>query len=71
MNDKKPLVLIPGSINARVRERIEATFDCLSIERADAALVPDEKKGRIQAIASMTRIDGDFINAFDNLSINA
>ena len=71
MNDKKPLVLIPGSINARVRERIEATFDCLSIERADAALVPDEKKGRIQAIASMTRIDGDFINAFDNLSIIA
>ena len=52
MNDKKPLVLIPGSINARVRERIEATFDCLSIERADAAQEPDEKKGRIQAIAS-------------------
>lgn len=71
MKDEKPTVLIPGAINARVRERVEALFDCLSIDRADAALVPEDKRHRVKAIASMTRIDRDFIDAFDNLSIIA
>jgi lactate dehydrogenase-like 2-hydroxyacid dehydrogenase len=69
MPDGKPLVLIPGAINARVRQRLEAEFDCLSIDKADAALVPEEMRAKVKAVASMTRIDRAFINAFDNLSI--
>ncbi len=71
MQDGKPVVLIPGEINARVRERVEAEFNCLSIDKADAELVPENKREQVKAIASMTRIDAKFIDAFDNLSIIA
>ncbi|TDH35023.1 2-hydroxyacid dehydrogenase [Pseudohoeflea suaedae] len=69
MDNPKPLVLIPGKINDRVRERVKAEFDCLEIERADASLVPEHRRSEVRAIASMTVIDAAFINAFENLSI--
>ncbi|MBG19265.1 MAG: 2-hydroxyacid dehydrogenase [Rhizobiales bacterium] len=69
MDNSKPLVLIPGKINDRVRERVKAEFDCLEIERADASLVPEDKRSEVRAIASMTVIDAAFIDAFENLSI--
>lgn len=69
MTAEKPLVLIPGRINPRVRERVEATFDCLSIAAPDAALVPQEKRAAVRGVAAMARIDQAFIDAFDKLEI--
>ncbi|AKH99048.1 lactate dehydrogenase-like oxidoreductase [Hoeflea sp. IMCC20628] len=64
-------VLIPGGIHARVRERIEAEFDAVSIAAADAALMTPEARAKISGIACATVITSDFIDAFPNLSIIA
>lgn len=71
MAGNKPVILIPGRINSRVRERVEAEFDFLSIESADAALLDPADRIRVSGISAMTRISADFIDAFENLSIIA
>jgi Lactate dehydrogenase and related dehydrogenases len=71
MLGNKPVVLIPGRINPRVRERVEAEFDCIAIERADATLVSPEDRDRVAGIAAMTVIPAEFIDAFPGLSIIA
>lgn len=71
MTGNKPVVLIPGRINPRVRERVEAEFDCLAIERADASLLSPQDRARVSGIAAMTLISAEFIDAFENLSIIA
>ena len=64
-------VLIPGRVNARVVDRVSNEFRPVMIERADPDLVDDAMKAEIRAIASMTVITADFIDAFPNLEIIA
>lgn len=71
MSAGRPTILIPGRINPRVRERVESEFDSVSIGAADAALMDDATKARINGIASMTTISAGFIDALPNLSIIA
>lgn len=71
MNDSKPVVLIPGKINEHVRSRVEAEFECLTIARSDASLLPPDQRSRVRGIAAMTTISADFIDAFENLTIVA
>lgn len=71
MTAGKPTVLVPGRINPRVRERVEAEFDAISTEAADAALIDPETRAKIAGIASMTTISADFIDALPNLRIIA
>lgn len=71
MAGNTPVILIPGRINPRVRDRVEAEFACLSIERADAALLSPEDRARVAGIAAMTTISAEFIDAFPALAIIA
>ncbi|KJS15014.1 MAG: dehydrogenase [Hoeflea sp. BRH_c9] len=71
MSAARPTVLIPGGINARVRERVEAEFEAISIAAADATLLDPEARARIDGIACSTAITADFIDAFPNLSVIA
>jgi lactate dehydrogenase-like 2-hydroxyacid dehydrogenase len=71
MAGDKPVILIPGQINSRVRERVEAEFEFIAIESADATLLGPEDRLRVSGISAMTRISADFIDAFENLSIIA
>lgn len=69
--DQRPTILVPGRINPRVRERVEAEFDAVFIEKPDAELMDADARGRIVGVASMTTISSDFIDAFPNLEIIA
>lgn len=71
MNAKKATILIPGRINPRVRERVEAEFDAIAIESADASLLDGDTKAKVSGIACATTIDAGFIDAFPNLAIIA
>ena len=71
MNANKATILIPGRINPRVRERVEAEFDAIAIDSADPALLDGDTKAKISGIACATTINADFIDAFPNLAIIA
>ena len=71
MTDPKPVILIPGRINDRVRARVEAEFDCISIASADAGLVDPARRSAVVGIAAMTSITAQFMDAFENLAIIA
>ena len=71
MSATLPVVLLPGRINALVRQRVEAEFDAVSIAAADATLMDADSRARVSGIAAMTAITADFIDAFPNLRIIA
>ncbi|MCY0148391.1 2-hydroxyacid dehydrogenase [Hoeflea sp. G2-23] len=71
MSDQRPVVLIPGRIHPRVRERAEAEFDAVFIDAADAALIDAQTRSRVKGIAAMTTVSADFIDALPNLAIIA
>ncbi|MBW3096374.1 2-hydroxyacid dehydrogenase [Pseudohoeflea coraliihabitans] len=69
MDEARPTILIPGRINAHVRQRVQSEFNCISIETADASLVQPHDRRRVRGIAAMTEISAPFIDAFDRLEI--
>ncbi|OCW59405.1 2-hydroxyacid dehydrogenase [Hoeflea olei] len=71
MSNDKPVILIPGRINPRVRERVEAEFEAVSLETADTGLLDAATRDKVHGIASMTTIDAGFIDSFPNLEIIA
>lgn len=71
MSGARPTVLIPGGINARVRARVEAEFEAISIAAADGALMDPVTRAKVDGIACSTAITADFIDAFPNLSVIA
>lgn len=64
-------ILIPGRLHEHAVARIEAAFDAIRIERADASLLSEGERARIRGIAGMTRIDAAFIDALPALEIIA
>ncbi|KGF69033.1 dehydrogenase [Hoeflea sp. BAL378] len=64
-------ILIPGRVHSRVRTRVEAEFDTVVIDAADASLLDTEARARISGIASATTINAGFVDAFPNLKIIA
>ncbi|MDF1609193.1 2-hydroxyacid dehydrogenase [Hoeflea sp. YIM 152468] len=71
MSGSDRVVLLPGKVHPRVRERVEAEFEAISIGAADAGLINEETRGRVRGIAAMTGITADFIDALPNLEIIA
>ena len=71
MSAARPAVLLAGPVHKRVRERVEAEFDAISVDTADAGLLDDETRSRIRGVASSTRISAAFIDALPNLEIIA
>lgn len=71
MSASPPAILIPGRINPHVRARVEAEFDAVSIETADAALMDKATRHRIRGISAMTTISAELIDALPNLAIIA
>ncbi|BCG91565.1 2-hydroxyacid dehydrogenase [Mesorhizobium sp. 131-2-1] len=64
-------VLVPGHFNDHAVERIDRTFKRVRIERADAALVTDEMRRTVRAIASFAGIDAAMMDALPNLELIA
>jgi len=64
-------ILIPGDLHDHAVSRIEAAFDLIRTERADASLLSDDERRRIRGIAGWARIDAAFIDALPDLEIIA
>lgn len=70
-------ILIPGRLHDQAVARIEAAFDTVRIERADASLLSEGARARIRGVATMAAIDprgavdAAFIDALPNLEIIA
>jgi lactate dehydrogenase-like 2-hydroxyacid dehydrogenase len=64
-------VLVPGHFNDHAVERIDRTFKRIRIERADSALVTDEMRRSVRAIASFAGIDAAMMDALPNLELIA
>lgn len=72
MTDRLPVtVLVPGRLNPHAVEGVRERFTLLTCEKADAGLLPPDLRKDVRAIACMTQIDADFIDAFPNLEIIA
>ncbi|MBN7762033.1 2-hydroxyacid dehydrogenase [Nitratireductor aquibiodomus] len=64
-------ILVPGRLHPHALERIDAEFELLTLEQADATLVTEEMAAKVRGIASMTVVDAAFIDALPNLEIIA
>jgi len=64
-------ILVPGHFNDHAVGRIDATFQRVGIERADPALVTEEMRGNVRAIASFGGISAAFMDALPALEIIA
>ena len=64
-------VLVPGQFNDHAVERIDRTFKRVHIERADPALVTDQMRRDVRAIASFAGIDAAMMDALPNLELIA
>ncbi|MEM5493145.1 2-hydroxyacid dehydrogenase [Hoeflea sp. AS16] len=71
MSASRPTVLLAGKVHPRVRERVEADFDAISIETADRALLDEDARSRIRGMAAATAISADFIDLLPNLEVIA
>jgi len=71
MSAERAMVLLAGKVHPRVRERVEAEFDAVSIEAADAGLLSEETRNQVRGMASGTRISADFIDSLPNLEVIA
>ncbi len=64
-------VLVPGHFNDHAVERIDQTFKRVKIERADPALVTDEMRRDVRAIASFAGVSAAMMDALPNLELIA
>lgn len=70
-NPALPVVLIPGQLNPRVAERLKGHFTLVRIDASDPALLSDEMKANVRALASTVTVDAAFIDALPHLEIIA
>ncbi len=68
---KRHTILVPGRLHPHAVGRIEALFDVVHIDRADAALLDGETAAKVRGVGAMTSIDAAFIDALPNLGIIA
>jgi lactate dehydrogenase-like 2-hydroxyacid dehydrogenase len=64
-------VLVPGKLHSHAASRIGETFQRITIETGDAALLSDHQRDLVQGIGSYAKIDAAFIDALPNLKIIA
>jgi hypothetical protein len=63
MSDPLPTVLLAGKVHPRVRERVEAEFDAISIDNGDSSLLDMDVRARIRGVAAATAISAEFIDS--------
>ena len=71
MNASRPTVLLAGKVHPRVRQRVEAEFDAISIDAANVALLDEDARARIRGVAAATAISASFIDSLPNLEVIA
>ena len=71
MSASRPTVLLAGKVHPRVRQRVEAEFDAISIDAANAALLDEDTRKRIRGLAAATAISADFIDSLPKLEVIA
>lgn len=71
MNISRPTVLLAGKVHPRVRQRVEAEFEAISIDAANPALLDEDARARIRGLAAATAISADFIDSLPNLEVIA
>ena len=71
MSASRPTVLLAGKVHPRVRQRVEAEFEGISIDAANAALLDEDTRKRIRGLAAATAISADFIDSLPNLEVIA
>ena len=71
MNTSRPTVLLAGKVHPRVRQRVEAEFEAISIDAANPALLDEDARARIRGLAAATAISADFIDSLPNLEVIA
>ena len=64
-------VLVPGRFNPHALERIRTEFTAVEIGAADPTLIDADMAATVRAIASMTTISADFMQALPRLEIVA
>ena len=71
MTSSRPTVLLAGKVHPRVRQRVEAEFDAVSIDAGNAALLDADVRARIRGVAAATAISAEFIDSLPNLEVIA
>jgi lactate dehydrogenase-like 2-hydroxyacid dehydrogenase len=71
MRLKDVRVLVPGRLNPHALARVRAEFDAVEIASADPALIDARMAASVRAIASMTTISADLMQALPKLEIIA
>lgn len=71
MSTSRPTVLLAGKVHPRVRQRVEAEFEAISIDSGKASLLDEDQRGRIRGVAAATAISADFIDSLPNLEVIA
>lgn len=71
MSDSRPTVLLAGKVHPRVRQRVEAEFEAISIDAANVAHLDEDARIRIRGLAAATAIPADFIDSLPNLEVIA
>lgn len=71
MNASRPTVLLAGKVHPRVRQRVEAEFEAISIDAANVALLDEDARARIRGLAAATAISASFIDSLPNLEVIA
>ncbi len=64
-------VLVPGRLNPHALERVRNEFTAVEIASADPALIDADMAANVRAIASMTTISADLMQALPRLEIVA
>lgn len=64
-------VLVPGKLHHHADLRIGQTFQRITIEASQAALLSDHQRKQIEGIGSYAKIDAAFIDSLPNLKIIA
>lgn len=64
-------ILIPARLHEHAVERLSSRFDVLAIDSADASLLSEEQRAKVQGMAVSTGINAAFMDAFPNLEIVA
>ena len=71
MSAERAVVLLAGKVHPRVRERVKANFEAVSVDTADITTLSEETRNRISGLAAATRIWAEFIDSLPNLEVIA
>ncbi|TCQ20921.1 2-hydroxyacid dehydrogenase [Rhizobium sp. PP-CC-3G-465] len=69
MSQDRPVILIPGKMHPRARERMTDLFDVRQIDGADASLITPDLATGVAGIATFNKVPAALMDALENLEI--